>query len=288
MNVPASMPFTKLQALGNDFVLIDARTVPFEPTPDQVRRLADRHLGIGCDQLLILHAATDPNALCRVWIHNSDGSLAEQCGNGMRAVALWLHQAGALTHTARVETAGGLIEIAFVDPDRITASLDPPDFEPAAWGGQPGQADWPETIGSQTVRGHGVSMGNPHFVLRWPHPPSADEVLEAGRQFDRHPRLTKGANIGLAYRVDRQHLQLAVHERGAGPTLACGSGACAAAVVLMSAGEVDNPVSVQQPGGELVIHWLGAGQPVHMTGPARRVFDGTFQLDTFFSHDQAV
>lgn len=285
MNNPANIAFAKLEALANDFVLVDARSLPFAADARLVRHLADRRRGIGFDQLLILRPATDPAVLCAVEIRNSDGSRAEQCGNGMRAIALWLHQAGAFKHSASLESDGGPVGIQFQSNRQITASLQAPDFRPSAWGGRFEQSEWLETISDQTCRVSGVSIGNPHLVLEWPETPTAQAVMAAGRHFQTDPRLTLGANIGLACLVDRHRIELAVHERGVGPTQSCGSGACAAAVNLIKQGRATSPVTVKQPGGELVIHWSGDGQAVLMTGPARHVFDGTICIDTFGQSD---
>lgn len=274
MSIDRPLSFAKLEALGNDFVLIDARERAVELTPDQIRELADRHLGIGFDQLLILRPAEEHEALCRVDIFNTDASVAEQCGNGMRAVALWLHRHGELDGRAQLVTAGGRLEVCWQDAGHISVTLPEPDFSPPAWGGQFDQQPWTETVAGAPVSVRGLSIGNPHLVLDWPRRPSAQDVLAAGRHFHADSRLGKGANINLAHVVDDNRVELAVHERGVGPTLACGSGACASAVALLAEARVSGPVHVHQPGGELVIDWPGTGHPVRMTGPARHVFDG--------------
>jgi diaminopimelate epimerase len=286
VNNSTCLSFAKLEALANDFVLIDARSRPFQADPLLVQRLADRRRGIGFDQLLILRQASNANALCAVEIRNSDGSRAEQCGNGMRAIALWLHQTGAYSDLASLESDGGPVEIQYQSEAQITATLQAPDFEPATWGGRVEQPQWQESINGRDHLAFGVSMGNPHLVLEWLEAPSPQALLEAGQHFQTDPRLAFGANIGLAHVAARHHIDLAVHERGVGPTQACGSGACAAAVVLIMHDRVDSPVTVSQPGGELVIHWIGPGHRVRMTGPARHVFDGSIRIDTLFESDQ--
>lgn len=286
MKLAGSLGFAKLEALANDFVLIDARRRPFEADPLVVRRLADRRRGIGFDQLLILRPATDAGFLCAVQIHNSDGSRAEQCGNGMRAIALWLHRAGAFAESARLLSDGGPVEIQYQTDRQITVSLQAPDFDPKAWGGQFDLEQWRESITERECLVGGVSMGNPHLVLEWPEAPTHEALAEVARHFHADQRLSFGANIGLAHVHGRHRIELAVHERGAGPTQACGSGACAAAVTLIQRGRVASPVSVSQPGGELVIHWDGIGHRVRMTGPARHVFDGNIRIDTLFESDQ--
>lgn len=269
------IPFTKLEALGNDFVLIDSRTSSFSPAQEDIAALADRHRGIGFDQMLILRAPQQSSALCRVDIYNSDGSRAEQCGNGMRAVALWLHRSGEFDRTAMVETLAGDIHLNWNGRQHITATLPSPRFRPADCG-LSDHAEFPVELkaGEQSFRVHGAALGNPHLVVLVDQPPSAELVESVGSLLSRHDQLANGANIGLAC-IDNEHrIDLRVFERGAGPTLACGSGACAAATILVRAGRVRSPVEVVQPGGSLVIDWTSEGQPVAMTGPANMVFEG--------------
>ncbi len=267
--------FTKLEALGNDFVLVDGRDATFSPEPTEIVALADRHRGIGFDQLLALRAANSADALCRVDVYNSDGSMAEQCGNGMRAVALWLHRRGEFDRTTTVETAAGPVALMWESAVSITATLPPPDFTPAACG-VAGHDRFPIDLPAdgEVVQVLGAALGNPHLVALLQHPPGDDEVRRIGSILSRHPELENGANIGFAFIEAPSCLRLQVFERGAGPTRACGSGACAAATALMRAGHVNGPVEVIQPGGTLVIDWPGEGEPVTMTGPASKVFEG--------------
>ncbi len=267
--------FTKLEALGNDFVLVDGRNETFNPGPAEIIALADRHRGIGFDQLLALRAANSADALCRVDVYNSDGSMAEQCGNGMRAVALWLHRRGEFDRTTRVETVAGPVHLAWKSAGEIAATLPPPDFTPAACG-LAGRDGFPIDLSANgdRVEALGVALGNPHLVVIVPHPPEHAEVQRIGSALSRHPDLKDGANVGFVFIENPSRLRLQVYERGAGPTLACGSGACAAATALLRASQVDAPVEVIQPGGVLVIDWSGEGQPVTMTGPASKVFEG--------------
>lgn len=269
------MPFTKLEALGNDFVLVDGRDATFDPEPDEIVALADRHRGIGFDQLLALRAPGEADSLCRVDVYNSDGSTAEQCGNGMRAVALWLHRRGEFDRVTQVETAAGHVTLKWHDADAITATLPPPDFTPAACG-LTHHDQFPVDLRTddETFNAHGAALGNPHLVLTCRQPPGDEELHRIGTILSRHPDLANGANIGFAFVEDRHRIKLRVYERGAGPTHACGSGACAAATVLIRTGRVQSPVEVVQPGGTLVIDWSGEGEPVAMTGPARKVFEG--------------
>jgi len=267
--------FTKLEALGNDFVLVDGRNTTFNPQSSEIVALADRHRGIGFDQLLALRAPNDAGALCRVDVYNSDGSMAEQCGNGMRAVALWLHRRGEFDRSTRVETTAGPVALDWKGAGEITATLPPPDFTPAACG-LAGHDRFPVdlSVNGEVIPVLGAALGNPHIVVVVQHPPGDDEVGRIGSSLSHHPDLENGANVGFVVIEGPSRLQLRVYERGAGPTQACGSGACAAATALLRAGRVDGPVEVMQPGGKLVIDWSGEGQPVTMTGPASKVFEG--------------
>ncbi len=267
--------FTKLEALGNDFVLVDGRDATFNPTPREIIALADRHRGIGFDQLLALRAPAGADALCRVDVYNSDGSTAEQCGNGMRAVALWLHRRGEFDRTTQVETAAGPVTLQWQDASSITATLPAPDFTPSACGLN-GRERFPAELlaDDETFEVLGAALGNPHLVLTRDQPPDDEEVQRIGASLSRHPELANGANIGLAVIENEHRIGLRVFERGAGPTQACGSGACAAATVLIRSGQLASPVEVVQPGGTLVINWDGEGKPVAMTGPASKVFEG--------------
>jgi len=271
------LAFTKLEALANDFVLIDARVSPAHLSSAQIRFLGDRRRGIGFDQLLCLVPPSDPEHLVDVEIFNSDGGSAEQCGNGMRAIALWLSESGELTGRARLGTAGGSVEVNVVDSETIEAELPGPDFSPSAWGSASGRASWETGYDGQTYRVSGLSTGNPHIVVCLEKAPDPHLLRGLGRHLSRSQDLTQGANVNLAWCRGREHIELAVYERGVGPTLACGSGACATAALFMRSGEVDSPVRVSQPGGELVIHWSGGGR-IRMTGPARRVFAGTITI----------
>lgn len=269
--------FSKLEALGNDFMLVDTRDQVFTPATGQIRRLADRRLGIGFDQLLILSSSSRPESLCAVSIFNSDGSPARQCGNGMRAIALWLNRNQELSSRTCLDTAGGIVRLQFESPERITATLAVPDFHPSAWGFSSNARNWVETLGEQSFVLHGVSMGNPHVVIPLDSRPDSVMLESLAARIAAHPALTDGANVSLARALDRRHVELAVFERGAGPTPACGSAACAAAAVLISQGLVDSPVTIAQAGGELVVNWPASDQPVEMTGPARLVFHGVLE-----------
>lgn len=275
MTTAQTLAFSKLEALGNDFMLVDARARVFEPDRATIRAWADRHRGIGFDQLLILRPSDAPGHHCRIEIRNGDGSEAEQCGNGMRAVALWLHERGEAGCRVSLETIGGSIDIHFDSPDRISATLGKPEFTPAAVGLRRVDAfPWQVEIGGRTVEAYGAAIGNPHLLLLTDRDPDADTLARLGERLGRHERLARGANIGLARVESSGRIRLRVFERGAGPTQACGSGAAAAAAVLIRLGRVTSPVEVVQPGGTLVVNWSGKGQAVSAAGPARHVFEG--------------
>jgi diaminopimelate epimerase len=269
--------FSKFEALGNDFMLVDARLTTFAPTPEQVQRLGHRQLGVGFDQLLILRRSE--GAAVRIEIHNHDGSPAEQCGNGMRAVALYLHLEGELSPAARFETPAGPVEVVFTDAERISATLPPPRFDPPPASPLARGQRWEEHRQGLDLALNYVDLGNPHLVIELASPVTSELLDSIGAEFSHHPFLPSGANVSLAQVVDSERIRLSVYERGAGPTLACGSGACATAVSLMGQGRVGQTVCVDQPGGRLVIDWRGAGQGITMTGPSRLVFTGTLPAD---------
>lgn len=258
------LAFAKLEGLGNDFVLIDGRSgAPgFVGTPAAVRQLADRRLGIGFDQLLLLQSASPP-ALAHVRIFNADGSEAEQCGNGMRALAAWLDAGGQLpSGGADVETAAGRVRLDRAEPiDGRTA-----------WSAElPGLA-----LGDGNADRREIRLGNPHRVLRVASPPDAATLAAAfAGEAD-----AEQVNLGLAYPGAADRIALRVHERGAGPTPACGSGACAAAVAMIDAGLARAPVRVDQPGGSVVVDWRRGETRVRLTGPARVVFQGRIAWPT--------
>jgi len=257
--------FTKLEALGNDFALIDARDgTPVLP-PGAIERLADRHRGIGFDQMLILHPG-ESGSVARVEIVNADGSHAEQCGNGMRAIAAWLARRGELAASEVIDTRAGPVEISRADGERYRAVLPgPKTIAPEALGLPAPKL--PIGISGWRL----ISMGNPHLVVWQDQPPGAAALAELVDALDRQADWSARVNIGLAQAEDEE-IQLRVHERGAGPTRACGSGACAAAAAMPRPG--GHAVSVRQPGGTLVIDLNAQRGRVVTTGPARVVFEG--------------
>ena len=272
--------FTKMHGLGNDFVVLDGVNQAIDLTPDQARFLADRHFGVGCDQILVVEKSRLPEADFRYRIFNADGGEVEQCGNGARCFVRFVHEKGLTAkRTIRVETQGGLIEPRLEDDGSVTVDMGAPRFEP---GLVPFVTDsdalvQPLQLGGARVDITALSMGNPHAVQVVASVDAAP-VAEQGPQIENHPRFPQRVNAGFMQVVDRHAIRLRVFERGAGETLACGTGACAAVVAGIARGLLDSPVKVTTRGGDLSIAWEGPGQPVLMTGPAVTVFDGEIEI----------
>ena len=268
--------FTKMQGLGNDFVVVDLITQRFSLQEKHIRKLADRHFGIGCDQVLVVETPRRPDVDFRYRIYNGDGNEVEQCGNGARCFAKYVFDKK-LTGKKRikVETNTGIIELSFTDNNQVRVNMGKPELEPAAI---PFQADARANSYSLEHEGQryevgAVSMGNPHMVL------PVDNVAQAplatlGPPLECHPRFPQKVNVGFMEVISRNEINLRVFERGAGETLACGSGACAAVVSGQLRNMLDQRIKVNLPGGSLTIEWRGEGHPVMMTGPATTVFEG--------------
>lgn len=275
-----AIQFSKMHGLGNDFMVVDGVTQKVFFSPDTIRRLADRHFGIGFDQLLLVEPPYDPEQDFHYRIFNADGSEVQQCGNGARCFARFVRLKG-LTNKERiaVSTMSGRIVLQVEQDNQITVNMGVPEFEPAKvpFRAQKAEKTYLLRVAEQTVMCGVVSMGNPHCVL---NVPSVDEapVEQLGAQLERFDRFPERVNVGFMQVVSPQEIRLRVFERGAGETLACGTGACAAAVVGMQQGLLRDRVKVHLPGGSLQIAWKGAGQPVYMTGPAEQVFDGEIEL----------
>ena len=272
--------FTKMHGLGNDFVVLDGVNQAIDLTPDQARFLADRHFGVGCDQILVVGKSRLPEADFRYRIFNADGGEVEQCGNGARCFVRFVHEKGLTAkRTIRVETQGGLIEPRLEDDGSVTVDMGAPRFEP---GLVPFVTDsdalvQPLQLGGARVDITALSMGNPHAVQVVASVDAAP-VAEQGPQIENHPRFPQRVNAGFMQVVDRHAIRLRVFERGAGETLACGTGACAAVVAGIARGLLDSPVKVTTRGGDLSIAWEGPGQPALMTGPAVTVFDSEIEI----------
>jgi len=285
------LKFTKMQGAGNDFVVIDAISQQIDFSTEQWRRLADRRFGVGADQILIVERPTIAGADFRYRIFNNDGGEVEQCGNGARAFARFVADQGlSKERSIRVQTMSGIIAPRLESDGSVTVDMGAPVLEPAAvpfdnaaLDGMPQGCDtlWPLTLqlagAPLDIPVSVVSMGNPHAVQTVDHTESAP-VAELGPQIEHHPRFPKRVNAGFMQVVDRHHVKLRVFERGAGETLACGTGACAAVVAGIRRGLVDSPVRVTARGGELSIAWAGEGEPVYLSGPAVTVFEGEITL----------
>ena len=273
--------FTKMHGLGNDFVVLDAISQNFVPTPAQARFLADRHFGIGCDQILVVERATTPGVDFRYRIFNADGGEVEQCGNGARCFVRFVHEQGLTDkREIRVETQSGLIAPRLEADGQVTVDMGAPRFQPGEipFDSQTDAAVQPLDVGGQRIEISAVSMGNPHAVQVVADLDAAP-VAEQGRLIESHPRFPRRVNAGFMQVVDRHAIRLRVYERGAGETLACGTGACAAVVAGIRRGLLDSPVRVSMRGGDLSIAWRGAtGAPVLMTGPATTVFTSEIEL----------
>ena len=272
--------FTKMHGLGNDFMVINQVTQNVELTPDMIRRWADRHTGVGFDQLLLVSPPTSPDVDFRYRIFNADGTEVEQCGNGARCFARFVYDKNLTNkNVIPVETNTGRIELQLVSGGLVTVNMGAPIFEPERIPliAQQQQPLYQFTAEGETVQMACVSMGNPHGVLQVEDVDTAP-VATMGPRLEAHPNFPNKANIGFCQVVDRDNLRLRVFERGVGETRACGTGACAAAVANIAAGRVNNKVNVTLPGGTLQIEWQGEGHPVLMTGPATTVYEGTITL----------
>lgn len=272
--------FSKMHGLGNDFVVIDAINQSVVLDSELVRRLADRHRGIGCDQLLIVEPSQQAGSEFFYRIYNADGGEVEQCGNGARCFARFVYDKGLTTSTTiLVDTASGRISLQLETNGEVTVNMGKPRFTPAEI---PLRRDAAETRYSMDIDGEpihfgAVSMGNPHAVLL------VDDIEKApvavlGPRLESHSDFPNRVNVGFAEVVSREQIRLRVYERGAGETEACGSGACAAMVIARQQGLVNDKVAVDLRGGTLQISWAGNDSPVWMTGPATHVFDGQIEL----------
>ncbi|NTV94896.1 MAG: diaminopimelate epimerase [Thiobacillus sp.] len=271
--------FTKMHGLGNDFVVFDGICQVVDLSPEQLRHLADRHFGVGCDQILLVEKAGRPDVDFRYRIFNADGGEVQQCGNGARCFVRFVHDQGLTDKRAiRVETASGIIAPRLEEDGQVTVDMGPPRFEPAdiPFVADARAATYVIDIG-QPVEISALSMGNPHAVLETCNVDTAP-VQEWGPLIERHPRFPERVNVGFMQLVHRRAIKLRVFERGSGETLACGTGACAAAVAGMQRGLLDREVEVQTRGGRLTIRWDGEGHSVFMTGPAVTVFEGEIEL----------
>lgn len=273
------LKFSKMHGAGNDFVVIDLRDGTPPPDACLAEQLADRHFGIGCDQILTIEAPRSPEAVASYRIWNSDGSPSQQCGNGARCVAAWLVRDGAATGDRfRVDSPLATHDVARLEGDRYSIAMGVPQFEPELipLTGFTAADRYAVRLDSESVEFGAVSMGNPHAVVEVADVDLAP-VLVLGPALQTSGAFPQSANIGFAQVVSRARLRLRVYERGVGETLACGSGACAAAAVLMRRGVIDRQVDITLPGGDLQISWPDDSAEVIMSGPAAFVFEGEWK-----------
>jgi diaminopimelate epimerase len=264
------LAFTKMHGAGNDFVVLDFTQEKFFLEKEQLQRIADRHLGVGCDQILVVERPGDPAADFRYRIFNADGGEVEQCGNGARCFVKFVRAKGLTAKSEiRVETLGGTI-VPRLEPDgEVTVDMGPPRFA----------SPFLEKIqiSGETIEAAILSMGNPHAVQAVPDTEKAP-VTTQGPLIEHHPRFPNRVNAGYMQVLDRRHIRLRVWERGAGETLCCGTGACAAVASGIRRGLIDSPVRVETHGGALTISWAGGDNAVWMKGPAQIVFEGQVEV----------
>jgi diaminopimelate epimerase len=271
-----AITFHKMHGLGNDFILLDLRQQDFVINSNVAVQLANRHTGIGCDQVLVLRKPLNDQQLASFEIWNADGSSAEQCGNGVRCLGLYLKQRGQAP-TGRFLLGGpaGIVKIECLDDNQVRVDMGQPAFEarrvPVLL--EPVDGWYPLEIDQRHYRLGAVSMGNPHALMLVDNINTA-EVARLGATISLHSAFPQGCNAGFAQIMDRDNIRLRVFERGAAETRACGSGACAAMSILRKADLVNQTISVTQAGGSLIISWSGKNKPVIMTGPATYVFEG--------------
>lgn len=271
-----SLRFSKMHGLGNDFVVLDARAGSLELSADQVRAMADRRTGIGFDQLLVVENASVADCEFAYSIRNADGSSAQQCGNGVRCIAAWLRRAGALrADEARLQGPAGVVAVRVLEDGRIAVDMGEPVFDPVRipFAATVEADNYALDVAGRCVKIGAVSMGNPHAVIEV-EDAEVERLQALGPAITSHPRFPRGVNAGFAQVLAPDAIRLRVHERGAGWTQACGSGACAAVAVLRRRGRVGDHVAVELPGGMLEIEWCGTGHTLWMTGPASFVFEG--------------
>jgi len=277
-----TLKFTKMHGIGNDFVVIDAITQQVRLSSTQISQIADRHFGVGCDQLLLVEKPSGkfPDVDFRYRIFNADGGEVEQCGNGARCFVKFVHEKHLTDkHSIQVETARGVITLNLQEDGQVTVNMGAPHFEPAQI---PFTADqiadtYQLDLEHDVVTVCALSMGNPHAVQIVPDVDTAP-VENLGPHIESNARFPQRVNAGFMQIVNSQHIRLRVYERGSGETLACGSGACAAVVSGIRLGRLQSPVRVSMRGGDLSIAWEGANTPVWMTGPAETVFEGEIDI----------
>ncbi|WP_445495433.1 diaminopimelate epimerase [Photorhabdus sp. SF281] len=274
------MQFSKMHGLGNDFMVVDAVTQNVYFSPELICRLADRHTGVGFDQLLIVEAPYDPDLDFHYRIFNADGSEVAQCGNGARCFARFVRLKGLINkRDIKVSTQSGRMVLSITNDDQVCVNMGEPEFEPhlVPFRALKAEKTYILRVVEKTVLCGVVSLGNPHCVIQVADVETA-EVGILGPALESHERFPERANIGFMQVLNRGHIRLRVYERGVGETQACGSGACAAVAIGIQQQLLDSHVQVDLPGGSLFICWEGPGTPLYMTGPATHVYDGTIHL----------
>ncbi len=274
------LKFTKMQGGGNDFVVIDGYSQSVALNANQIKKIANRFFGVGCDQLLMVEKSTSANVDFKYRIFNADGGEVEQCGNGARCFARYVSEKGLSNkQEIKVETASGVIVLQLQADGQVTVNMGAPIFEPARipFNAVNQQAQYALSLDKQTVMISAVSMGNPHAVMVVDNVETAN-VAQLGTQIESHINFPQRVNAGFMQVLNAHEINLRVYERGSGETLSCGTGACAAAVSGMQLGLLQSPVLVNTRGGKLSIAWAGEASPVMMTGPAEFVFEGQLEI----------
>lgn len=274
------LQFTKMHGTGNDFVVIDLISQHYKLRSTDVRKLADRHFGVGCDQVLVVEPPQNPEVDFRYRIYNADGKEVEQCGNGARCFARFVREKKLTAkNVINVETCAGIIELRVHANHDVEVNMGAPQFEPGKipFAAPTRAPSYPLLVDGKELEIGAISMGNPHAVMRVNNTSRA-EVERLGPLIESHPDFPQRVNVGFMQVVSDREIRLRVYERGVGETLACGTGACAAVVYGISQGWLSESVTVVLPGGKLSVSWAGEGQPVIMRGPTAVVFDGTIKI----------
>lgn len=272
--------FTKMQGIGNDFVVIDSVTTPVALTTAQIQHIANRFFGVGCDQLLMVEKSDTPNVDFRYRIFNADGGEVEQCGNGARCFVRFVVEKGLTKkHLITVETANGILTLKLQENGDVVVDMGAPNLEPASlpFLAAQRQPQYTLRLNDGVIPISAVSMGNPHAVVLVDNVETA-AISKLGPQIESHSQFPQHVNAGFMQVINQHAINLRVYERGSGETLACGTGACAAVVSGIQLGLLQSPVLVNMRGGQLQIEWAGEAQPVMMTGPAEIVFEGQIEL----------
>ena len=272
--------FTKMHGIGNDFVVFDTFSQSLSLSREQVRHIADRNFGIGCDQVLLLEPPTNDTADVRYRIFNADGGEVMQCGNGARCAAVYLRAKGLVDkRTITAQTGAGQLILQLEDCGGVTVNMGVPEFEPAKIPMNTEQREdmYRIIFDEQEIEFGAVSMGNPHAVI-FVGNVDETEVHELGPMMQESTLFPESVNVGFIEIINKEAFKLRVYERGSGETLACGSGACAAMVIACQQGYLEGTIDAELRGGHLTLRWAGEGEPVYMTGPATIVFEGKIRI----------